>query len=69
MDTEDAVAPTFEAIKNFVFRHALLDQEMSTFDSEVSTLGANGSGSNGSEAPTTERAKPIADQPSGSTSA
>ena len=50
MDMEDAVAPTFEAIKSFAFHPALLDQEMSMFDSEVSTLRANSGGSNGSEA-------------------
>jgi len=63
MDTEDAVAPAFEAIKSFVFCRALLDQEMSTFDSEVSVLGANG-GSNDSETATMENAKPITEQPS-----
>jgi len=42
MDMDDAIAPTFEAIKSFVFRCALLDQEMSMFNSEVSVFGANG---------------------------
>ena len=63
MDMEDAVIPAFEAIKSFVFHRALLDQEMSTFDSKVSTLGVK-EGSNGSEALTTERAKPTAEKPS-----
>ena len=40
MDTEDAVTPTFEVIRGFVIQRAVLDQEMLTFDSEVSGLGS-----------------------------
>ena len=66
MDTEDAIAPMFKAIRSFVFRRAVLDQEMLTFDSEVSGLGSADEAkiNNGTTSTSPEHAKSTVDKTS-----